>query len=273
MDDSQHTPPEGAEEKVGLSVEPEGHLVEQIRDLLAREHLEAALLLFNTLHPADQGDVLVDLPRGSQQELLTAVRPEESADILELLRPAEAVQVSEPMAPEALADILDEASPDVAADVLRNIPSRQSEETLEAMEEASEVIPLLGYADDTAGGLMRPDYMAVKQDIYTANALDTLRFLETEGEHTSQVLVVDNDNRLVGALSLIRLALSRSSAIVQDIMEREIRSVTAETDQEDCARLIRPVPLSRPGDAADQLVAVGGSHTLTLQNSKRRWNM
>ena len=65
-----------------------------------------------------------------------------------------------------------------------------------------------------------------------------------EGEHTSQVLVVDNDNRLVGALSLIRLALSRSSAIVQDIMERETRSVTAETDQEDCARLMQRYDLS-----------------------------
>jgi len=121
---SQDTPPEGTQGNEGLSGDPPAQLVERIRDLLAQGRLEAALQLFNTLHPADQGDVLVDLPRDSQQDLLTTVPPEDTADILELLKSEEAVQVSEPMDPEALADILDEASPDVATDVLRNIPPR-----------------------------------------------------------------------------------------------------------------------------------------------------
>ena len=150
-------------------------LVEGIRGHLEGERTQAALKLFNRMHPVDKGDVLVDLPSASQQEILEKVTPEETADILEQLEPDEAVQVSERLDSSVLADVLDEASPDVAADVLRSISQERSEETLEQMEEAEDVIPLLQYPDESAGGLMSPEYPAVRRDVTVGAALDTLR--------------------------------------------------------------------------------------------------
>ena len=71
----------------------EEELIGRIRDLLARENLGSALDLFNTLHPVDQGDVLVELPADSQEALLASNSPEDSADILQHLDREEAVQV------------------------------------------------------------------------------------------------------------------------------------------------------------------------------------
>ena len=244
MRDPQRTPSGQPRAKPGPYGEAERELIDQIRRLLEQENLQAALELFNTLHPADQGELLVDLPSDSRQGLLTGVPPEETADILELLRPEEAVQVSQRMEPGVLADILDEASADVAADVLRNIPSDQSRDTLDAMEEAEEVIPLLQYPDDTAGGLMILEHPVLYQDLNAANALDTLRLLQPRAEHTRDAMVVDGQGRLTGSLTLIRLALARPSATVRDIMDPGTISVAAETDQEDCARLMQRYDLS-----------------------------
>ena len=219
-------------------------LVEEIRDHLEGERTQAALKLFNRMHPVDKGDVLVDLPSASQQEILEKATPEETADILEQLEPDEAVQVSERLDSSVLADVLDEASPDVAADVLRSISQERSEETLKQMEEAEDVIPLLQYPDESAGGLMSPEYPAVRRDVTVGAALDTLRVIWPQAEPISSVPVVDDQEAFVGILGLVRLALSRQTAIVGDVMNEDTVSASAETDQEECGRLFERYDLS-----------------------------
>ena len=75
------------EERTPLEEEKKQEIVQQIRSLLAREDIRPALALFNQLYPADQGDVLEDLSLETQQELLTALPPQEAADILEHMEP------------------------------------------------------------------------------------------------------------------------------------------------------------------------------------------
>ena len=219
-------------------------LVEEIRGHLEGERTQAALNLFNRMYPVDKGDVLVDLPSASQREILKKVTPEETADILEQLEPDEAVQVSERLDSAVLADVLDEASPDVAADVLRSISQERSEETLKQMEEAEDVIPLLQYPDESAGGLMSPEYPAVRRDVTVGAALDTLRVIWPQAEPISSVPVVDDQEAFVGILGLVRLALSRQTAIVGDVMNEDTVSASAETDQEECGRLFERYDLS-----------------------------
>jgi magnesium transporter len=119
------------------------------------------------------------------------------------------------------------------------MPEEKQNETLEAMVDSAEITGLLQYQDDTAGGLMTPDYPVVNEKTTTPNALDQLRLLGEDAEDINSVLVIDDDQRLVGSLSITRLALARSSAVVGDIMNRDINSVTAETDQEECAKVMQ----------------------------------
>jgi len=198
-----------------------------------------ALELFAVLHPVDQGEVLDGLPKEHSQSLLDDLDAAVVAEILEYLEPEESVEMIGDRAPAELAEVLNLTGPDVAVDLLRQMPEDKQNETLEAMADPAEVTELLQYQDDTAGGLMTLDYPVVNDKTTTPNALDQLRLLGEDAEDINSVLVVDDEQRLVGSLSITRLALARSNVVVGDIMDPEINSVTAETDQEECAKVMQ----------------------------------
>ena len=210
----------------------------QVREHLALQESGPALALFSELHPADQAELLTELGLEHQQGLLRVLAPEESARILEQMEPEEAAQMFGEMGTAALSDILDEAPPDVATDILRQLPEERSREALAEMEEGEEVTRLLKYADESAGGIMTPEYLSVRDDITTSIALDRLRILEARAEDIGSILIVDQDGVLVGSLSIAHLALARPTALVRDIMDPDLVSVTVGTDQEECALLM-----------------------------------
>ena len=214
-------------------------LIDEIRELLRRENLHEALALFDRLHPADQGDLLVELPQETQQDIIGEMTYQATAEIFEYIDPDEAVQVAAPITPRLLADILDKADPDVAADVLRGIPDEQTAQTLEEMTESGDVIPLLEYADDTAGGLMNPEFLAVSRNLMAVLALDVIRIRARDAEVTSYALVVDEQDELVGHVSIVDLALARDDEIVANLATNDMVSVTVDTDQEECARIMQ----------------------------------
>ena len=212
--------------------------VHQIRDLLNDGQADTALARFRQLYPVDQGDVLENMAESSQVLLLEALSPTETADILEEMEPQAAADVSKEVPSDRLARILEQTSTDVAADILQLLPEENLEQTLQAMSDAQEVTSLLQYRTDSAGGLMTLDYPVVREMVTSPNALDQLRLLGPEAENINSLLVVDDHDRLVGSLSIARLALARPTSVVGDIAEHDVISVTAETDQEECARLM-----------------------------------
>jgi magnesium transporter len=92
---------------------------------------------------------------------------------------------------------------------------------------------------------MIPDYPVVRESTTTGNALDQLRILGPDAENVSTVFVVDDEGKPVGTLSVIRLALARPTAVVGDLADREIMSVSAKTDQEESARLMERYNLNQ----------------------------
>ena len=239
MDNNQD--PLFQEESGALEHPAEGQVVETIREirrLLDEGDHRPALALFGQLHPVDQGAVLMGLAHLPQLEMLTELTPGATAEILENIEPEEAAELTERLETTVLSEILDEACPDVAADILRLLPRERSQETLAAMQAALEVVPLLGYPDDTAGGLMTPNYPAVREVTTTGNALDQLRLLGAAAENLSSVLVIDQESILVGSLSVTRLALARPNTVVGAIANPDFISTHVDTDQEECARLM-----------------------------------
>jgi len=240
MEEPQQTPPEPRYEQQSRPPEEVIHgLVQELERLMESSERQQALELFVVLHPVDQGEVLDGLPKEYSQSLLDELDANVVAEILEYLEPEESVEMIGDRTPADLAEVLALTGPDVAVDLLRQMPEEKQNETLEAMVDSAEVTELLQYQDDTAGGLMTPDYPVVNEKTTTPNALDQLRLLGEDAEDINSVLVIDDDQRLVGSLSITRLALARSSAVVGDIMNRDINSVTAETDQEECAKVMQ----------------------------------
>ena len=246
MDNNQDPPVR--EDNRAFELATEGHVgetIHELRHLLEDGNHQAALARFGSLHPVDQGTVLMGLAHAPQSTMLAELTPGAAAQILEHLEPEEAADLTERMEATALSHILDEASPDVAADILRLLPRERYQQTLAAMQTAAEVVPLLGYTDDTAGGLMTPDYPVVREVTTTGNALDQLRLLGAATEDLSSVLVVDQESTLLGSLSVIRLALARPSTVVGEIANPDFISVHVDADQEECARLMERYDLSQ----------------------------
>ncbi len=213
-------------------------IVVNIRQLFEEASSDEVLARFRQVHPVDQGEALSSLSEDIRRLLLESLATAETADILEELEPQEAIEIFKGLGDQELAGVLDQTSRDVSADLLQLLPEERQEAILELMADPQEVVTLLQYRQDTAGGLMTLDYPVVREAISTPNAIDQLRLLGPEAENINSILVVDDENRLVGSLSITRLALARPSTIIGDITDREIISVIADTDQEECVRLM-----------------------------------
>ena len=210
----------------------------EAKRLLELREFESALGALDKLHPADQAELLGDLDYEHQKEMLAILPPEAAAKILEQVDPQDAVEVFGDVEIAALSRILDEARPEVAVDLLQELPKEQSDLALDGMVERQAVELLLEYGGESAGGIMSPKPVSVRDDVTAGVALDSLRIRGSEAEDIGSVPVVDRDGRLVGSLSVTRLALARITTPVREIMNPEVVCVATDTDQEYCARVL-----------------------------------
>ena len=213
-------------------------VVQHILGHLESDDVKGALDLFDRLHPADQAEVVSAISDDSQALLLAAMDATTTARVLEHLEPEQAAQALEALQGPELVTVLDLASPDVAADVIKQLPIEKSAEVIAAMGETDDVVTLIRYPDESAGGLMTTDFPQVRSDTTAGNALDVLRIQGSMVEDIGAIHVVDRRDKLVGTLSVTRLALARPNSVISDIMDEETISVPVTADQEECARLL-----------------------------------
>jgi magnesium transporter len=210
----------------------------EVRAALERGQVLDAITALIRLHPADRADAFSDLDDQDQAALLPSLDVPVMADLLEELEDDEAVDVAEVLPTDLLADILDEMEPDEAADVLGDLPPARAAQALAEMEDAEEVIPLLEYPDETAGGLMTTSFIALFPDNTAREAIEILRQVSPDEETPYYLNVTDRENRLVGVVGLRELVVASPDIKVEIIMDPSVVHVTTDTDQEDAARLM-----------------------------------
>ena len=192
------------------------------------------------LHPADLASIIDQLAPRDRAGILAALDDERAADAIEEMEPDTQVEVMEDLEPERAADILEEMSPDDAADLIADLSAAARAEILPLMEkeEAEEVRELLGYPEDSAGGIMTTEYVAIPASLTAAETIERLRELEPDAETIYYIYVVDDDGRLVGVLSLRDLIVARPEMRVSDFMYPEPVAVRALADQEEVAQVV-----------------------------------
>jgi magnesium transporter len=163
------------------------------------------------LHPADLAEIISDLTRTESDKLLESLDVETVAETLEEVEPEFQAALVETMPDERVADVLEEMSPDAAADLLAELPEGRSEDLLNLMEkdDAADVRKLLSYPDDSAGGLMTTEYVAVQPDLTAEQTIAVLRELGPDAETIYYVYAVDETGKLVGVFSLRDLVIAK----------------------------------------------------------------
>jgi magnesium transporter len=192
------------------------------------------------LHPADLANIIEDLAPRDRVGVLASLDDEALADVVEEMEPETQVDVIEDLTPERAADILEEMSPDDAADLVADLDQETRDEILALMEkdEVDEVQELLGYDEDSAGGLMTTEFIAVEERMTAGEAIDRLRELEPDAETIYYVYVLDEGGRLVGVLSLRDLIVARPDAPIHEVMIREPKAVNVNADQDEVAEVV-----------------------------------
>jgi magnesium transporter len=210
----------------------------RLRAALERDDLSGATAIIEALRPPDQADLFAGLDEEDQVTLLPELNPADSADILEELDDAEAAELVATLPTDALIRIVDEMEPDEAADLLGDIHPQRAQAVLAGLEDPDEVRPLLLHPDDSAGGLMTSEFLALRRLMTAAEAIQAIHAWKPAAEIVYYLFVVDGHGRLCGVVNLRQLIVAEPSTPIVEIMDPEVISVRVGTDQEDCARLM-----------------------------------
>jgi CBS domain-containing protein/sporulation protein YlmC with PRC-barrel domain len=192
------------------------------------------------LHPADLASIIDELAPRDRAGILASLDDEIAADAIEEMEPDTQVEVLEDLEPGRAADILEEMSPDDAADLIADLSDTARDRILPLMEqeEADEVVQLLGYPEDSAGGIMTTEFIAIPATLTATETIERLRELEPDAETIYYIYITDEDGRLVGVLSLRDLIVAPPSAMVRDFMHPEPVAVGVLSDQDEVAQVV-----------------------------------
>jgi len=190
--------------------------------------------LLETIHPADLADIVEELSPEDREAVFETLDDEVAADTLSEVDPDIQASILESLETEKAADIVEEMAPDEAADVLAELEEETSKEILEEMESEpkTDVSELLEFEEDTAGGLMNTEYVALRDDARVADAMRELKANEELLETLNTLFLVDAADHLVGAIPLARLFIGSPETPLKDLLSDDVIRVSEKEDQD-----------------------------------------
>ncbi len=194
------------------------------------------------LHAAQIADLVEAASHEEGEEIMKAVASDKEleADIFEELDEEHQLEFLRERSDEQVAAVLARMEADDAADLLMEIDQERRLPVLERLPPARrlKVRRLLGYNPQTAGGLMNPDFVSVPARATVEQAIESVRRSDTPAELTPTVVVVDEEGRLAGAVSVAALVKAASHELVGALVDQSQPAVSAETDIPEIARLM-----------------------------------
>lgn len=199
-----------------------------------RLRLNISHQMLERMHPADLADIVEELGPAEREAIFETIDSEVAAEALSEIEPRMQASILESLEPEKAADIVEEMSPDEAADALSELEDQASEDILDEMDSApkSEVRELLEYAEDTAGGLMNTEYVALHEQATVEDALAGLKGNEELLENLNTLFVVDGEGRLAASVPLARLFIASGGMLLKNLASETKVQVTVDERQD-----------------------------------------
>ena len=210
------------------------------RRLLRRNAKVNLIKLTGKTHPADLAEVFRHFSTEEQIEIFSLMKENEhAAEFLVELDDALVIELLENESYERISAIIEKAPTNDQSGILNILEDEKAQSIIELLnaEEQEEIAEIMGYPDDSAGTLMNTEVFTLHESITAGEAIKTLQ--DQEGaEMVFYLYITDDDDRLVGVISLRALTTTPSSTKLKDIMIKNIHSIRPETDQEDVARIV-----------------------------------
>lgn len=208
-------------------------------DPLRRLRLNLSYQKLELMHPADLADIVEELAPAEREAIFETIDSEVAAETLSEIDPKLQTQILEALEPEKAADIVEEMAPDEAADALSELEEETSEEILQEMEseEKTDVEELLEFEQDTAGGLMNTEYVALDENSSVLDAMAALRSNEELLESLHTLFLIDEEGRLSASVPLARLFTASGSERLKDLAAESLIQVTVYDHQDEVLEL------------------------------------
>ena len=196
--------------------------------------------VMETLPAPDLAAVFEDLPAEKLPVLFRLCPKDLAADVFAELTPATQQQLIDGLTDTELKAVVDELFVDDATDLVEEMPANVVKRILAQADPATRrmINELLKYPEDSAGGVMTTELMALRPDMTVAQAMDTIRENGFDKETINNCYVTDDSRRLIGVVSLRALVLAKNTEEpIKDLMDSKVVSVSTTTDQEDVSKL------------------------------------
>jgi flagellar motility protein MotE (MotC chaperone)/sporulation protein YlmC with PRC-barrel domain len=199
-----------------------------------RLRLNISNRLLEDMHPADLADIVEELSPTDREAIFENIDSEVAAETLTEVDPDIQASILESLEPETAADIVEEMSPSEAADVLGSLEEETSHEILEEMEHApkAEVRELLEFEEDTAGGMMNTEYVALPETGTVADAIQALKRQEELIEYLNTLFLVDEHDHLKASIPIARLFLHDGATPLTALAAESLIQVPVSEDKQ-----------------------------------------
>ena len=221
--------------------------ISDLRSVIEARDDSAALDSLEQLHPADIAEIYENLSLEDATYLILLLDPEKASDVLVELEEDVRETFLKALPSDVIASqFIDHMESDDAADVIGDLAEEKKQEVLlhiDDVEQAGDIVDLLSYDEDTAGGLMAKELIRVNENWGVATCIREMRKQAKDVDEIYYIYVVNDENLLLGILSLKALLLASASTRVKDLFDAEVRSVQTETDSEEVARIMEKYDL------------------------------
>ena len=218
------------------------HYIEELRELIEQRNETLALAKINPLHPADIAEIYDELNIEEAKFLFLLLDGEKAAYVLSELEEDDRERFLKALPSDVIAKrFVEHMDSDDAADIIGELPKERKEEVLaliDDIEQAGDIVDLLNYDENTAGGMMAKELIAINKNLTARACIGEIKRQTEEVDEIYYVYVTDDQNKLLGTLPLKKLLIANDNELVDNICEHEIISVSTEVDSEEVARMM-----------------------------------
>ena len=221
-------------------------LILELEQLIQQKNDTQLEVLLNDLHHADIAEILDELDFDEATYVFRLLDSEKTSEILLELEDDLRENILSRLSPKEIAEEIDELDTDDAADIIAELSQSKKEEViseLEDLEHAKDIVDLLRYDENTAGGLMGKELVKVNENWSVLTCVKEMRMQAENVSRVHSIYVVDDEDRLKGRLSLKDLLTTSTKTAIVDIYIKKLTFVKVDTEDVEVARIMQKYDL------------------------------